>query len=356
MSDVIVAFDDYVYGTASVYSSSFLHAILGEREAYSLQAVVDPLPGTPNGTITVQLETSGDGRNWVAKNQTAEISAAIAATVETIAFGYDANVRPGLALVRLNVALTGSPGTPAAHVQVFVTRRQDPKFVPARIPGCNAWLRADLGVTLAGSSVTAWSDASGRGHDATQGTATRQPQYNQSPINGMPTIFFDASTVGSEKILSMGGGLSLTSAHAFLVAKNISAIPPTSARSGLWRLGNSGSASELPFTDGTIYDDLGSNTRYVTGAPVVTLTNPFVYEVRAIAGNWKSLINGTAQFTNVTNTVAWSATLELGGNSGAGVFYDGHIGEFMLFDHVLTDAERRSIISYINSRYTLSIT
>jgi len=218
MDDVIVAFDDIVHGTASAYSSSFFHALLGEQEVLALQAIVDPFPGTPSGTVSVQLETSGDGRNWVSKNPTAEITASISPSVEMVAFGYDMNVRPGAALVRLNVTLTGAGGTPGARVQVWVTRRWDPRTLPGRIQGCNAWFRADLGVTATSAPlvVTNWRDLSAMGHDAAQSTGTRQPTYNQSPINGLPSIFFDASTVGSEKLLPLTGALSLSSAQIFL--------------------------------------------------------------------------------------------------------------------------------------------
>jgi len=85
----------------------------------------------------------------------------------------------------------------------------------------------------------------------------------------------------------------------------------------------------------------------------VTITNPFVYEVKATGSGWNSFLNGTSQFSNGTNTVAWSSALELGGNSASGVFFDGHVAELALYDHVLTAGERQALISYFNSRYAL---
>lgn len=53
-------------------------------------------------------------------------------------------------------------------------------FVPTKLSGCVLWLRADLGVTLNGSNVSAWADQSGNGRDLAQATTTKQPPYSTS--------------------------------------------------------------------------------------------------------------------------------------------------------------------------------
>ena len=65
LGEPILAFDDFVYGTTPVYSSSYLDGALAELESYSIQAMVDSFS---ENALTVQLETSADGRNWIAKN------------------------------------------------------------------------------------------------------------------------------------------------------------------------------------------------------------------------------------------------------------------------------------------------
>lgn len=355
MSDVIVAFDDFVHGAGIFYSSSFLNGLLGELEGYAIEAVAEGMPGVSNGTLSIQLETSGDGRNWSNKNPTAEIGGlSVSAASESTAFGYDVNVRPGAALVRLRLDFSGA-GTLGARIVVSVRAAPDPKFCPARTAGCNLWLRADRGVSIVSGAVSSWKDGSVAGHDASQSTSSRQPAYAQSLINGMPTLFFDASSAGSEKILSIIGSLSLSAGNVFLVGKSVNAVPPTSARTGLWRLGAGGSPVAFPFVDGIVYDDLGSNTRYTCGPPVASITTGYCYEVRATSGSWNSYLNGTAQFSNGTNTVAWSGTLELGGNSASGVYYDGHLAEVLLYDHVLQTWERDPLVRYLNARYALSM-
>jgi hypothetical protein len=64
-------------------------------------------------------------------------------------------------------------------------------FSPADIAGLSLWLKADAGVTLSGSNVTAWADQSGNGRTV---TLTNSPAFTASSINSRPTVDFNGST------------------------------------------------------------------------------------------------------------------------------------------------------------------
>lgn len=175
MSDVLLAFDDYVVGTAATYSSSFMDAALAELERYAIQAIVDPIPGTTCDNITVQLETSWDGRNWIAKNPTAEIAGSTPLTQTYVFSGSDFGTRPAGALVRLRVQLGGGTGA-TARVHIYVRETSGIGFTPAQLYRCRAWLRADLGLTIVGTNQIAnWQDMTHNGYDAVQSSSSRQP-------------------------------------------------------------------------------------------------------------------------------------------------------------------------------------
>src|SRR3990172_6088908 len=53
------------------------------------------------------------------------------------------------------------------------------------------WLKADAGVTLAGTAVSQWADQSGNSRNATQGTASSQPTLVSNALNGKPALSFD---------------------------------------------------------------------------------------------------------------------------------------------------------------------
>lgn len=54
-------------------------------------------------------------------------------------------------------------------------------------------VQSDMGVTLNGSTVSAWADQSGNDNHFSQGTAAAQPTYAATALNGKPTITFDGS-------------------------------------------------------------------------------------------------------------------------------------------------------------------
>ena len=60
------------------------------------------------------------------------------------------------------------------------------QFSPGNLSGLSLWLKADAGVTLSGSNVTAWADQSGNGRHAS--SVDVDPTYNSSDLNGKPTI------------------------------------------------------------------------------------------------------------------------------------------------------------------------
>src|SRR5439155_12098304 len=58
--------------------------------------------------------------------------------------------------------------------------------------GLQLWLRADEGVTAdANGAVTAWTDGSGKGNNATQSDATAAPRLVPDAINSKPAVRFD---------------------------------------------------------------------------------------------------------------------------------------------------------------------
>jgi len=349
--DVIVAFDDIVHGSASVYSSAFVNLALAELERYALEVVVDPV-GTPPDNFTVQLEMSSDGRNWIAKNGPPEVYMLAGAIQTYVASGFDSGLIPALALVRVRVQLAGASS--AAHVKVFV--RQGPRFgfVPPGLSGCVLWLRSDTGLTMNGANVSAWADLSGNGNNASQGASTRQPAFNTRQINGQPSLFFDPSTSGSEKYMNLSNSLaSLSALHAFVVHRRLTATESNNAKTGFWKLGTAAGAAAMPGTDGNIYDDCGSTASHACGAPVVTLTTSQVYEVTSQSGSWANGLNGVAQFSTASNTVGGSSTAQIGGNSGFGNFYNGDWAEMILFNRILATPERALVIGYLNGRYAL---
>jgi hypothetical protein len=116
-----LVFDDFISGAGTVvYTRPDFYDKLGSVDKLALFAVSDQV--TTNGTLTVRIEHSADGVNWIAKSSgAAEIAAAdLTAGSTEVAYGYDPGTSPTLGLVRLSLTIATST---MAHVKLWVTGR-----------------------------------------------------------------------------------------------------------------------------------------------------------------------------------------------------------------------------------------
>lgn len=118
-------FDDFVAGTAPAYTDASWNPTLGGADKLAIMAVADQVSGTSAITLTVAIEHSGDGRNFLSKNAAAEINAQTIDSTQTWALnGSDSGVTPSLGFVRLRVQLA-SASAAQAHVRIHVTGRDN---------------------------------------------------------------------------------------------------------------------------------------------------------------------------------------------------------------------------------------
>jgi hypothetical protein len=120
----ILVFDDFVYGVGSgnaVYTDAKFNEMLGRLDQTAIFAVADRSSGT-TPSLSVQIQHSPDGRNWINKNASAEVMAMIPTGATTAVAGVDPGTAPSAANVRLAVFLGGT-GSPSAHVKIFVCDR-----------------------------------------------------------------------------------------------------------------------------------------------------------------------------------------------------------------------------------------
>jgi hypothetical protein len=116
----ILAFDDFVMSTTTVYTTMALNETLGAFDKLTIQAVCDSATGT-TPTITVAIQHSGDQRTWIAKNGTAEINAFAVTVATPSTIGGDTSATGSMGFVRLAITLGGT--TPTMHVKLWVTAR-----------------------------------------------------------------------------------------------------------------------------------------------------------------------------------------------------------------------------------------
>jgi hypothetical protein len=102
----------------------------------------------------------------------------------------------------------------------LATRRTEPAWTPARLPGLALWLSAaDLSTITIATGVSEWRDKSGNGRHYSQGTGAAQPAWSAASVAvngvGIPGVTFDGSDdflTGSPFMYAANGCI------AFLVA------------------------------------------------------------------------------------------------------------------------------------------
>jgi hypothetical protein len=234
-----------------------------------------------------------------------------------------------------------------ASAQIGDQGKINPPTANTSIPtsGLRVWLEANIGVTSSNNYVSTWADQSGNGYNATQTSSSYQPTVIANTLNGLPIIQFTASV---DQWLNLANFMSgATAGEVFVVLKATSATP--SAPRGLWRLGASG--GEYPNTDGNVYECFGSTAQTNVGRPASGVGQFSLYNVSAQSGQFVARIDGVTLFSSATNTVTFSGSPAVGNNGTYG--FDGQIAEVIIYNRVVTAAERLTVGQYLQGKYNL---
>jgi hypothetical protein len=217
------------------------------------------------------------------------------------------------------------------------------------------WLRADLGITLNGSTVSTWADQSGNGNDGTQGTAANQFGYDASGFNGQACVTAPNTTPRWVEFANTIAGA--TAVEIFIVfnkATDPSDAAP-SGEGGLWKLGTDASPDHIPHPDASTYCGAGSNSRRSMGNIAGTWADPSILNISSAAGSYIARLNGTAIHTDAANTVAVNADPKLGAFSTS-YFIEGKIAEFALYRNATLSAGDRTLVhAYLGTRYSITV-
>lgn len=228
------------------------------------------------------------------------------------------------------------------------------QFSPSDISGLKLWLRSDLGITLNGSTVSAWADQSGNSNHVSQATAANQPTYVTNQLNGQPILDFD----GTNDVLTGTFGAALTGVKNWTLIAVMKADVVTGVRIPVSLGGN---AAGYEFT----INAASSAKREITckGAAVVTDGNATTsYEVwtgtRDNGGtpNLVLRINGTSQTLSAptTGVSTLAASAAIGANYTAG-FFDGKIAEILVYNQDISGASLNQVHSYLGTRYGITV-
>ena len=228
--------------------------------------------------------------------------------------------------------------------------------------GLQHWLKADNAtITLAnGATMANWPDASS--FQRTINKLAGTPIYKTNALNFNPTVYFNASSYFGKDVSNVN--LSFTSAFTGAeVFGMVKSITNNAQRGFPWDYGSGSRGNHFTWSDGTIYDGFATTSRYnyipenLAAAIKFSALDWSLYNTYSGAGTWGINRNATSIYTRTSNTVSFTASgngITIGAESTN--IWNGYAPEIVLYDRVLSAAERIRVNTYFAIKYGLTLT
>lgn len=221
---------------------------------------------------------------------------------------------------------------------------------PSTITGLKLWLKADsLGLTD-GTPVGTWTDSSGTSNSATAAGSAR-PLFKTSIINGLPALLFDGAatvmTFPNDPIIPTSTFVVSQTNIAASSALTYAAMIITSNASGIRICHRLTGTNWGTFVSG----DLSSGEDLVSGTPnlleLTTLgsgsTNTVIYR------------NGVQKTFSANSDSGGAPACHIGAEN-SNRWFSGYMAEVIIYNTVLSTADRSCIEDYLSLKYGITVT
>jgi hypothetical protein len=196
--------------------------------------------------------------------------------------------------------------------------------------GLSYWLDATVKskLTLANTNVTAWADSSTNAVNFAQGTPANQPVYVTNVINGLPAVRFNGT---SHKMVASKAANAQT---VFIVNK----VKARADIDGIWGWNANDIGIRLTaastWAPGNTGDFAYNGQTYINGLPGAAFTYSVPHLVTAVSA---------------TQRTGW--TTSIGQYYASSRWYNGDIGEVLVYGSALSTDDRFSVEAYLKSKW-----
>jgi len=239
-----------------------------------------------------------------------------------------------------------------------------------------AWFDASDTSTITASSgaVSQWNDKSGNGYNLSQATGLNQPTTGTRTQNGLNVIDFD----GSNDWLRTGNVIAqIVTSKAMSIFWVVKSDTVAAARAMLsigrtnWDIATCFAAlqeaNSVLSTGIGIGDGDPNNPKFVAYSHIQATVEPRCYAmtVSGSAGTFDTYVNkhdgidtvlaGAMPVTSFLTSSSGDLRVTVGARQGTspGVFWDGWIGEIVIFDRSLSTADRTNIRDYLMAKWAI---
>ena len=232
-------------------------------------------------------------------------------------------------------------------------------FSPKDIPNLGLWLKSTDGIVLNGSDISAWNDQSGNNRNAIQATASRQPLFVASGINGLPMVEFNGVDSTGEVM-----AVDLT----FLIGSNMtiySVMRRSSSKANNYFLGSGPAAQDTglhvgwknngDFNIGFFNNDLVITVPdFTTNVPIMSITS-----FSSSSGKESEVIREGSTNTGSDIDLDPLGTITSGtvgqGFTNALTYFAGDISEILVYSRMVTTDENDAVKAYLAARYNITL-
>lgn len=234
--------------------------------------------------------------------------------------------------------------------------------------GAVLWLKADAGVTADDSGkVSTWEDQSGNGLNAVQPIPDYQPEFHSDGMSSLPSLRFHGENILDTSAFHLPNTFSVFLVSQIATGRYTQLLSyakanlNTAAASGGFHIYSSTAPPE----------NAGKYIRIVSLFPSKELS--IAGETNWLGGNEPKIAELHADGEGTTSVFAngvgmGSSTESFGtlpvhplhigaksGVSGPELGLNGYISEILIYDRVLSEAERRQVLQYLAEKYQITV-
>lgn len=224
-------------------------------------------------------------------------------------------------------------------------------FLPTQLSSNVLWLRADLGITLNGTDVSAWADQSGNGNNVSQGTALAQPAYI-TDVGGFPAVRFNGT---DDFMTGTITGMTGDYAHTVFYAGKLNSVASGGSFRGALTLGGQAVSTGVEtggLTAGNAFFFGGPGLGGSQGVGSAANTDKHVFSRTYPDAIHNGYLDGALDAT-ATGSISLTSAVTLGQRFDIGVSsrLQVEIYEVVVYSRVITTSERTLVAAYLKVRY-----
>jgi hypothetical protein len=220
---------------------------------------------------------------------------------------------------------------------------------------CQAWYDASAtnSITSAANEISNWSDLSGNARHLTQASGPAKPSNQFGGISSAGTknaVLFQSA---NSEFMSMSNAISMSDTKTvFVVFQPLLGVAQKI-------LGAAGATERDYFGfNNSSYPILGFDVSDQVSTTILNNSSPVVvsYQTNNTA-NVKIAVNGNIETFAPGSPVVESAAYIVGGYNNNGInsdFFDGAIGEIIIYNSALTDFDQKIIASYLKAKWGIN--